>query len=225
MEAPASTPSSDDANSNSQIQPNIEIDVNQAIPQVTGGNVFANVTGNVTIYHSPEAAKAVTNKDLKIGANPYKGLLAFQETDGDRFFGRDLQIKELWEKFRSLYEYGSQARLLTIYGPSGSGKSSLARAGLIPEMGRRYLAGYEQARVVVVIPKTHPLESLALELARMATNDPTPADKTNEFLGTLVKVNAEGSYEGLRQIANMLPRIEISPLIVLVDQFEVQRLR
>ncbi len=44
MEDPTFTPSSDDANSSSQIQPSIEIDVIQVIPQVTGGNVFASVT-------------------------------------------------------------------------------------------------------------------------------------------------------------------------------------
>ncbi len=156
----------------------------------------------------------------EIGPNPYKGLLAFQETDGDRFFGREKQIEQLWDKFRSLHEGDSTIRLLPIYGPSGSGKSSLARAGLIPEFARRPLPGYATARVAVLVPGTHPLEALASVLARVATDDPTPVAKTREFAGELKQANEEGEYDGLRRIADVLPDIAVSPLIVLVDQLE-----
>jgi WD40 repeat protein len=156
----------------------------------------------------------------EIGPNPYKGLLAFQETDGDRFFGRDKQIEQLWNNFRTLHEGDSTIRLLPIYGPSGSGKSSLARAGLIPELARRPLPRYAAARVAVLVPGTHPLEALASVLARVATNDPAPVAKTREFAEELEKVNKQGDYDGLRRIADVLPDIAFSPLIVLVDQFE-----
>jgi WD40 repeat protein len=156
----------------------------------------------------------------EIGPNPYKGLLAFQETDGSRFFGRSKQIEQLWDKFRSLHEGDSTIRLLPIYGPSGSGKSSLARAGLIPELARQPLPGYAAARVAVLVPGTHPLEALASVLARVATDDPTPATKTREFAEELKQANEAGEYDGLRRIADLLPDIAFSPLIVLVDQFE-----
>jgi hypothetical protein len=79
---------------NSQIGQNIGATKNQTIGQVLGGMV---VYGTV-IYNNPPAepdSATAQTKDPKIGANPYKGLLAFQETDGDRFFGRDPQINEL----------------------------------------------------------------------------------------------------------------------------------
>ncbi|MCG9892741.1 MAG: AAA family ATPase, partial [Thermosynechococcaceae cyanobacterium MS004] len=185
--------------------------------------IGATIIYGSVIYNNPPAApdsSTVQPKATNIGPNPYKGLLAFQETDGDRFFGRDPQIKELWEKFRSLHEDESAIRVLTIYGPSGSGKSSLARAGLIPELARRPLPGRDRARVAVLVPGSHPLEALATVLARVATNDPTPTEKAEEFERVLGKTSEDGQYEGLRRIADGLPEIAISPLIVLVDQFE-----
>jgi hypothetical protein len=119
----------------------------------------------------------------------------FQETDGDRFFGREKQIEQLWDKFRSLHEGDSTIRVLPIYGPSGSRKSSLARAGLIPEFARRPLPGYAQARVAALVPRTHPLEALASVLPRVATNDLTPVAKTREFAEELEKVNKQGNLE------------------------------
>ena len=171
----------------------------------------------------PTSSKVEADAKLQpsdIGPNPYRGLLAFQETDGDRFFGRDQQIKDLWDKFRSLHEDESATRLLTIYGPSGSGKSSLARAGLIPELARRPLPGRDRARVAVLVPGSHPLDALATVLARIATNDLAPVAKTREFATELNQTNSEEVYDGLRRIADALPEIETSPLIVLVDQLE-----
>jgi len=146
--------------------------------------------------------------------------MAFQETDGDHFFGREKQITALLEKLRRLYETESTIRILPIYGPSGSGKSSLARAGLIPELARRPIPGYDRARVAVLVPGTHPLESLATVLARIVTQDLTPVAKTREFAGELKQVNEAGEFDGLRRIAGVMPEIAIEPLVVLVDQFE-----
>ncbi len=201
-------------------------DRNQVIGQVLGG-IVVYVSGGQPIINAP----AEVSSDLKrpeLGPNPYKGLLAFQETDGDRFFGRDAEIKQLWQKFCDLPEAESGVRLLPIYGPSGSGKSSLARAGLMTELARRPVPGRDKAKVAVLVPGTRPVEALATVLARMAMKDPSPTAKIAEFEQALLRVNkegqtedqTEGQYDGLRRIADALPDIEISPLIVLVDQLE-----
>jgi hypothetical protein len=82
---------SDSSTPNSPIEQNIKGDRNQTIGQVLGGMV---VYGTIIYNNSLAEPDSTTpqTKDPKIGANPYKGLLAFQETDGDRFFGRDPQI-------------------------------------------------------------------------------------------------------------------------------------
>ncbi|MBF2009491.1 MAG: WD40 repeat domain-containing protein [Chlorogloeopsis fritschii C42_A2020_084] len=184
--------------------------------------------GNKVVIYQYQLERQVepqkTSQIEDIGPNPYKGLLAFQEEDSDRYFGREKQIEKLWNVFRTLHEDTTQPevplRLLPILGPSGSGKSSLARAGLIPELARRPLPGKSQARVAVLVPGTHPVEALATVLARIATNDQTPVAKTREFAEELKRINDTNLYDGLRRIANVLPEIAISPLVVLVDQFE-----
>jgi hypothetical protein len=206
--------------SDPQIKQDVTGDRNQTIGQAIG-SIVVYVSGGQAIINSPiNDATARDPKPINIGPNPYKGLYAFYETDSDRFFGRDPQIKELWEKFRTLYEKDSATRLLTIYGPSGSGKSSLVRAGLIPALAKNPLPGRDLARVAVLVPGSHPLEALATVLARIATEDATPVAKTREFAAELKEVNSEGIYDGLRRIGDTLPEIAISPLIVLVDQLE-----
>ena len=205
-----------------QVEQIVRGDRNQTIGQVLGGMVVYVSGGQAIINAAPEAS------DTELGPNPYKGLLAFQETDGDRFFGRDTQIKQLWQNFCDLPEAESGVRLLPIYGPSGSGKSSLARAGLIPELARRPIPGRDRARVAVLVPGARPVEALATVLARISTNDPSPVAKTQEFRDALLRVNEadgeegqkEDRYDGLRRIADALPDIAISPLIVVVDQLE-----
>lgn len=156
----------------------------------------------------------------KFPPNPYKGLGAFQETDGDLFFGRENQVVNLRSRLRYLFEAESVIRLLPIFGPSGSGKSSLVRAGLIPELAKHPMPGCDRSRVAILTPGSYPLESLAVVLARICTNNPTPVAKTREFLEVLVRKNPIDEYDGLNRIANAVLGITISPLIVLVDQFE-----
>jgi WD40 repeat protein len=210
----APTPDSD-----LNIEQNVKGDQNQTIGQVSGGMVVYGqvIYNNAAVVSDSTAAKA---KPAEIGLNPYKGLLTFQETDSDLFFGREPQIKDLWEKLRNLHEEASATRLLTIYGPSGSGKSSLARAGLIPELTRRPLPG--GSNVAIMVPGRQPIEALATVLARIATNDkdPAPIEKAEEFERVLMKPTEDGLYDGLRRITQALSKISSSPLILLVDQLD-----
>ncbi|MEO0828760.1 MAG: AAA family ATPase, partial [Cyanobacteria bacterium J06642_9] len=155
-----------------------------------------------------------------IGPNPYKGLTAFKESDADRYFGREAQFERLLQRFQDLYTQASLPRFLPILGPSGCGKSSLARAGFIPALARQPLLGKDKMRVAVLVPGSHPLEALAGVLAKAATDDPLPVEKTEEFERVLRKPNDEGEYDGLRRIANLIPGIQDAPLVILVDQFE-----
>ncbi len=152
-----------------------------------------NVLGDLVIYLTsrPEESEAQP-VSADIGPNPYKGLSAFSEQDAERLFGREKLVCQLWEKYSDLHEMsptpgasGPKLRLLAILGPSGSGKSSVARAGLLLELARQPLPGKKRARVAALTPGSHPIRALAAILARIATNDPTPVAKTREFEGEL----------------------------------------
>jgi hypothetical protein len=201
---------------------------------VIGATVFNGSVGSVTFIQGSQAgasegaaSPAATDdttpsafSPAEEGPNPYQGLLAFQPSDGDRFFGRAKEIEDLWQRFRALHEQADATRLLVVYGPSGSGKSSLVRAGLVPELARRPPGGRAQARIALLVPGSQPLQELAGVLARIATNDPTPASKTREFAEELALANGAGEFDGLQRIARLLPEADVWPLVVVVDQLE-----
>ena len=66
--------------------------------------------------------------------NPYPGLRPFNFEDNHLFFGRDEQITDLASRLR-------KNRFVAVVGSSGSGKSSLVRAGLLPELFGRTMVG------------------------------------------------------------------------------------
>src|SRR5262245_45401310 len=151
-----------------------------SIGRDASGNVLVTGDGNVVVVQTTRTLAVATELPVApdIGPNPYRGLEAFREEHADRFFGRETLTNKLWMVFRDLHQLpiGAQVplRLLPIIGPSGSGKSSLARAGLVAELARRPLPNRSEARVGVLTPGSHPIEALALVLARIATGDATP---------------------------------------------------
>ena len=70
------------------------------------------------------------------GSSPYKGLNYFDEADADLFVGREVLTAKLLERLLSLTSnhQSTEGRFLAIVGASGSGKSSLVRAGLVPAL-------------------------------------------------------------------------------------------
>ncbi|HJZ46056.1 MAG TPA: protein kinase [Roseiflexaceae bacterium] len=139
--------------------------------------------------------------------NPYKGLRAFQEADAADFFGRQ-QLTQLL--LARLQESGPFARFLAVVGPSGSGKSSVVRAGLIPALRAGALPGSERWFVVEMFPSAHPVEELALSLLRIAVEPP------NNLVEPL-KLDERGL---LRVVDQVVPGGDETEIVLLVDQFE-----
>ena len=93
---------------------------------------------------------------------PYKGLAPYDRADSAFFFGRERLVAEMVARLVG-------ARLLGIVGPSGGGKSSALRAGLLPELAGGVLPGTEDWAYALLRPGEHPLRSLE---AATATTTP-----------------------------------------------------
>jgi WD40 repeat protein/transcriptional regulator with XRE-family HTH domain len=108
--------------------------------------------------HFLELAQTARQEDLPTpGIAPYKGLLYYDESDSELFFGREALTSQLTRHVMDL-TMDATTRLLAIVGASGSGKSSLGRAGLSVALQR---AGWE-ARVFT--PTANPLRMLEVNL-------------------------------------------------------------
>jgi hypothetical protein len=95
---------------------------------------------------------------LSADGNPFAGLAAFQEADADRFYGRTREVGAVLARLRS-------CPLVALAGPSGVGKSSLVRAGVIPLL-KRSGEGWD---AFVVRPGRSPLASLSAILVDLAS--------------------------------------------------------
>jgi WD40 repeat protein/transcriptional regulator with XRE-family HTH domain len=109
-----------------------------------------------------ELAATVRREDAPaVGLPPYKGLQYYDENDAELFFGREGLTNLLLERLTGRLE--AERRFLAIIGASGSGKSSLVRAGLIPALRwRQPSSGWP---IFVLTPTAHPLEILATSLS------------------------------------------------------------
>jgi WD40 repeat protein len=138
-------------------------------------------------------------------SSPYVGLRPFDREDRRIFFGRKEQTTELLER---LY----RTHFLAVVGTSGSGKSSLVRAGLIPALLSGFLVeGRRRWRIVTMKPGEAPHQNLVRELSG-AFGDAK--------LDEAAKAIEEGHVEGL--LESIRPRLseEKANLLLVVDQFE-----
>ncbi|NET67353.1 MAG: peptidase C14 [Moorea sp. SIO1G6] len=139
---------------------------------------------------------------------PYKGLAYFDCTEEDAryFYGRTALTDQLLEKVRI-------GNFLAVLGASGSGKSSVVRAGLLYQLqlGQR-LSGSESWQIKILQPGEHPLNSLALTFVDSGLSDTERATQLAQAEDLIQK----GS-EGLRQLIAVT---DTQRLILVVDQFE-----
>lgn len=148
---------------------------------------------------------------------PYPGLRPFKTSEFQLFNGRDGQAEELISRLR-------QNHFLAVIGSSGTGKSSLIRAGVIPQL----LAGYLQEAgtnwdVAVCRPGKNPVENLAVALARVKCRSNEPEKIKQDF--ALAEPMLSRSIYGILDFNEVLngpdkPKGEKSNLLIIVDQFE-----
>ncbi|HSM21702.1 MAG TPA: serine/threonine-protein kinase, partial [Rubrivivax sp.] len=146
--------------------------------------------------------------------NPYKGLQAFQEADAEDFFGREALVQQLVSRLATTAG-GRESRFLAIVGPSGSGKSSVIRAGLIPALRNGALPGSDKWFITTMIPGANPLQELEQALWRVAVEPPPDLVEPMER-------DSGGILRTLRRIlpAESEPHLGGAQLLLVIDQFE-----
>jgi WD40 repeat protein len=141
------------------------------------------------------------------GPSPYRSLAPFREEDADFFCGRESLAAEL---LAAAAHRLTDPRPLLVLGPSGSGKSSLLRAGLLAGVRRDGLGGSDSIawpRIVpVVTPREHPVRELA---GRLAPDDPTAAQRLIAEPETAAQL-----------VDALLADRPGQPLLLVVDQLE-----
>ena len=137
--------------------------------------------------------------------NPYRGLTAFEEADAADFCGREELVRQL---VRRIGEPGIGVGLLAVVGPSGSGKSSVVHAGLIPALRTGALPGSDQWLIATMTPADRPFDSLERALLGVAVDTPTA-------LGEVLTSSSSGLGTAVRRV---LP--PGAHLLLVLDQFE-----
>lgn len=138
---------------------------------------------------------------------PYVGLDAFSETEHGVFFGRE----RLVETARRML---ARNRLLAVVGPSGSGKSSLVLAGLLPALKRGAAPGSDGwCFAPRMVPGSDPMANLARALYAL---QPTPELAADQWIAQ----HAAHLKHNPAQLPGLIDQYIAAPLLLIVDQFE-----
>jgi energy-coupling factor transporter ATP-binding protein EcfA2 len=143
--------------------------------------------------------------------NPFPGLRPFEPDEDHLFFGREGQTDELLRRLK-------RTRFLAIVGTSGSGKSSLVRAGLLPALYSGFMTRAGSSwRVAVLRPGNDPIANLAVALNQPEVLGGEDADRLHSVItDSTLRRGALGLVEVVQQA-----RMSVDEnLLVVVDQFE-----
>ncbi len=161
-------------------------------------------------------------RNLRADQSPYTGLSAFQESDAARFFGRTREISAMVTRLRD-------QPLVGVVGPSGVGKSSFVRAGVVPALKH----SGEPWETVVIRPGRNPMAALAAVTASLVSSSASNSGANNTNTG----VSSTTMAEDINEQQKFLKRLQHEPgflgtvlrsrarrhgqkVLLFIDQFE-----
>ncbi len=172
--------------------------------------LFNNAGGAIKLIQGTKTVVVEAVNSPQADICPYKGLEAFDfnEDDPKYFYGRTALVSELIEKVR-------QGNFLAVLGSSGSGKSSVVRAGLLYQLklGQR-LSGSHQWKILPIIrPGKQPLQSLAAAFVTVEESE-----KRAERLRKTYE--QELRIQGAAGLRELVAEFDAPTVVLVVDQFE-----
>ena len=183
------------------------------------GDVYG---GDITFVIANNSEAEIHSRKLKPGS-PYLGLSKFEPEDKDKFFGREQLITKLSKDLE-------QNNLLLLVGASGSGKSSLVQAGIIPYLSDEW--GAAKLVKLIFLPYKNPFESLYNSLPNKYKNTATEIinQENNDGLIKLIDELKENSQQGIifidqfEEIFTLTPKLKrdqfIANLVSLMKQLD-----
>ncbi|MGZ5445226.1 MAG: nSTAND1 domain-containing NTPase [Thermoanaerobaculia bacterium] len=186
-----------------------------------GQNMWVDLRGGIDDDAIERLARAVDrpgNVATPGDTSPYRRLDAFREEDASLFFGRQAAIDSVVRRIDQSSGWHDQPRFLTVTGPSGSGKSSVVNAGVIPALRSRR-APRSVWRAVVMQPGKYPWLALASALEPLLHPTLAEGDRISESRKLAKNLATPGV------ITNTIERIlkksrGTDRLLIVVDQFE-----
>ncbi|MDQ0715938.1 WD40 repeat protein [Streptomyces luteogriseus] len=158
-------------------------------------------------YHHAGEEYDRTTSPATVHVCPYPGMRAFRLDEAEWFFGREDVVSQVLARLRGCL---SEHKPLAVVAPSGAGKSSVLRAGLLWELAKGQVEGSATWRQLLFTPTSDPLRALSAGLAQVAEVD-------EAVVGQAV----EDELDALPQLVR--ERLRLAPgerLVLVVDQFE-----
>jgi formylglycine-generating enzyme required for sulfatase activity len=138
--------------------PDIDPDFAAIITRCLSANPLDRFASAEALCEALERLERISSPEPLVAGNPYRGLAPFEAEHASLFFGRDADIRAVLERLRS-------QPLVLVAGDSGTGKSSLCRAGVLPRVAAGALDEGRGRTTLTLWPGRRPLEALAAALA------------------------------------------------------------
>ncbi|MFZ4659330.1 MAG: SUMF1/EgtB/PvdO family nonheme iron enzyme [Caldilineaceae bacterium] len=188
---------------------------------VTGGKFHAQQQ-TIHIYNTPVGSTVApmppeptppTPPALLTVSNPYRGLEPFEAKHAANYFGRAAMVAKVLDKLQA-------TNFVAVVGPSGSGKSSLVRAGLVTALHAGKLPSSREWAVTIIRPGDDPLRALATPLVTQIGPALQPVERLKQ-----VRAMAAGLQDGTLPIGDVLAEVRtlhpgLPRLLLIFDQFE-----
>ncbi len=182
--------------------------INQNLGHENQRLVFTNFGSPINLTRTLDSKTPFSKRQNSENICPYKGLEYFDcnNEDPKYFYGREKLTDKLLDRVR-------QNNFLAILGASGSGKSSVLRAGLLHQLklGRK-LADSQNWKIHIMLPGEHPLQSLAHSWLNPNLSDVEQATESDR-IKSLLKKGSEG-------LLTLVQASKANRVILVIDQFE-----
>ena len=162
-----------------------------------------------------EAPRSGSGNDPKVPKpeiEPYRGLEPFEGKHAIYFFGRDNEIKELCGRLR-------EWPFTAVIGGSGSGKSSIVRAGLQTELATQERPVLTHTTTITVRPGSSPIRTLADQVAASLPNQSATITERLKLVEDFDQQFRTGSDKLLNALRSLYPKDD-QHILLVIDQFE-----